>query len=122
MMKEYKIDFDEREFLILVGNNASENWELIDNSDSFDLWFHIDKKPSCHVVIREKLKKELNKVDKNDKYFGYPIQIIIKAAQYCKMYSKYNTKLKIVYTTISNVRKTKEVGSVKIKNEKYIVI
>ena len=93
--------------------------KLIDESDPFDLWLHVENYPSGHVVIREKLlgKNELEVPD-------YPNQIIAIGADYCKSQSKYAhyPKLKIVYTQIANLKKGKDVGSVFISKEKFIYV
>jgi hypothetical protein len=31
--------------LYKIGTNAQENWDLIDESDENDLWFHVDGLP-----------------------------------------------------------------------------
>ncbi len=121
-MKKFTEKIGSQTFDIFVGTNAKENWELIDNSDSFDLWFHVEDLPSGHVVVRERFDKQ-DKQDIIDKP-TYPNQIISLAANYCKNQSKYKnqTKLKIVYTEISNIKKGRDIGSVFITKEKFIYI
>lgn len=121
-MKEYSASFDNRNFIIQVGQNAKENWELIDEADTFDLWFHVDDKPSGHVVIREILNNK-NKFDIKNDFFGYPYELILMGAEHCKSQSKQkNTKTSIVYTTIDNVKRGKDIGSVIIKSSKRIIL
>jgi len=110
MYKE-QINSDNNDYEITVGRNSKENWNQIDISDENDLWFHINDKPSCHVFI----KKPINIKD-------YPRDVIIRAAQLCKEYSKYknDNKVKIIYTTINNIKKAKELGSVYILNYKKL--
>jgi predicted ribosome quality control (RQC) complex YloA/Tae2 family protein len=119
-MKQEKITVDERNFIISIGRNAKENWDLIDKADDFDLWFHIEDMPSAHVVVQEILNKEV-KYESN-KYFGYPKEIIIKCCLYCKIQTKVSKKTSIIYTSISNISKGKEVGSVITKNTQSIKI
>lgn len=121
-MKLYTYDIGSQTFEIYVGTNAKENWKLIDNSDPFDLWFHLDEFPSGHVIIKEKLDK--NKVNGIESELIYPNQIISLAANHCKSQSKYKdrTKLKIVYTQIAKLKKGKEIGSVIISDPKYLFI
>ncbi len=118
-MKKFTETIGDQIFDIYVGTNAKENWKLIDESDPFDLWFHVDEYPSGHVIIKEQIKgkQELE-------FPSYPNQIISIAANYCKTQSKYSTytKLKIVYTEIANLKKGKEVGSVLVSKPKYICI
>lgn len=110
---------------ILIGKNAKENWNLIDNADDFDLWLHIDNMPSCHVIVKERLQKNNNNLDNknvNDNY-GYPVSVIKIAGRLCKLHTTNSTKnVNIVYTTINNVSKGKHIGSVNITCEEYIMI
>ena len=105
-------------YTIRVGQNAKENWNLIDNSEPFDLWFHLDNHPSSHVIISQDLNYGLN----HDIF--YPNQIISLAADYCKSYSKKKlaSKVKVVYTKVENLTKGKDVGSVFVSEEKYIIV
>lgn len=127
-MKTYPITStinQSRQFIIWVGQNSKENWDLIEDSDDFDLWFHIDNKPSGHVVIKEILSKENKNIDIQDKikYFGYPSDIVLYACNLCKSQSKYkNEKVNVVYTLIKNVEKARDVGSVIIKNTQKITL
>lgn len=121
-MKTISFNIENREFIIQIGTNALENWNLIDKSNYNDLWFHVEGHPSGHVVVKE-IIKDTNFQYKKDKLFGYPYSIIIECAKLCKNQSKLkNYPCKIVYTRIENVTKGKEIGSVFTKNEKYISI
>ena len=121
-MKEYPVIIDNRNFIIRVGQNAKENWNLIDCADDFDLWFHLDDYPSGHVIIKEILNKKVVSTLKDD-FFGYPRELIHIGSQYCKTQSKFsNSKVTVVYTTINNVKKGKDIGSVFIKKSKYIIL
>jgi predicted ribosome quality control (RQC) complex YloA/Tae2 family protein len=105
-----------------VGQNAKENWQLIEIAEPFDLWFHLDDKSSGHVIIKEIFNGNKN-MCRDSKYFGYPYEIIIKGAEYCKSQSKYKmSKVTIVYTTIENIKKGKDVGSVIIRKYSQFVI
>jgi len=121
-MKEYPVTIDNRNFVIQVGQNAKENWQLIDEADEFDLWFHLDDKPSGHVIIKEILNAK-NKFDIKNDFFGYPYKLVVMGSEHCKSQSKHKTsKVTVVYTTIGNVKKGKDVGSVIIKNSKRIIL
>jgi predicted ribosome quality control (RQC) complex YloA/Tae2 family protein len=109
---------DNREFQIFIGTNARENWKLIDSSDKNDLWFHVEDYPSGHVIIKEKFNNNIK-----EKSIIYPSCLIIEGAKQCKYQSKLkDKKCKVVYTTINNVKKGREIGSVFVKNENYIVV
>lgn len=109
----YKEEFksDDLMYKIIVGRNSKENWGLIDISEKQDLWFHVEDKPSCHVFIVKPFNCDL-----------IPKDVIIKAAQLCKFYSKYKNdkKVKIIYTEIRNIKKGKDCGSVSIINLKKL--
>ena len=109
-----------RIFNILIGKTCKENIEIIKKSDYFDLWFHVDKEKSCHVVVQEVLNKNIqNNI--------YPPEIIEKAAILCKQNSKFINKKNtiICYTNIENIIIGKILGEVYFENEtniKYIYI
>ena len=101
----------------VIGQNAAENFQIIDDSQSNDLWFHVADFPSCHVVA--KINDIMASINRKD------IKYIIKqGAVLCKQYSKYNSvkNLDINYTEISNVQKTTVIGSVITSNTKNVTI
>ena len=107
--------YDNKIYYIKIGKNSSDNWNIIDNSDKNDIWFHLDKFPSPHVIL-----KFTDNINEN---------VLIECANYCKKYSKYKnfpTKyLKVVYTNIENIKKGENIGSVIYKNtnkNNYITI
>ena len=85
-----------------LGRNAKENFALIDDAQDADpdyWWFHLEGHPSGHCVIY------------NAEITG---EMITFAADLVKQYSKLKDtkKVKIVYTQIKNVKKTKTIGQV----------
>ena len=100
-------------YKILIGENSKENWLIIDKSDSFDLWFHIDDSSSCHVIAQEDLRS-LEKIDVN--------MLINECAKLCRENTPKlrGKKVIVIYTTVSNIRKCKEIGSVEILEEKDV--
>jgi predicted ribosome quality control (RQC) complex YloA/Tae2 family protein len=86
------------EIIYTKGDNAKENFEIIDSSKSNDIWFHIEGLPCAHIIAT--IPDCLNKVSIKE--------VIKKGAILCKQQSKYNNneKLMITYTNISNVVKT----------------
>ena len=107
-MYEYRI-FDTQcdcEVLIRVGQNAKENWLLIDDADQNDLWFHVEDQPSPHVIIEIPAKCTITNATL--KYAG----------SLCKQHSKYVNlnKVSIIYTEVKNLVKGKAAGSVTLKN------
>lgn len=112
-MKTFTYETDNHVFTILIGQNAQDNWDLIDKSEPEDIWIHLADYASCHVIIKSENQKITNNV-------------IRYAGRLCLE----NTKVKnlkyfhmnIIYTTIKNVKKDKTVGSVLTKNEKTLRI
>lgn len=117
-MKEETI-FDnksDKELNYYIGQNAKENWDIIDKSNQNDIWFHLSKFPSSHVILSIPKKVKLKDISKFT---------LIHCANKCKQYSKLknsNQKIKVIYTEIKNIKKGKEIGSVFTKKEKYITI
>lgn len=98
----------------VIGKNAKENFDIIDDAEDHHIWFHIHNAPSCHVIA--KLDEELNKKD-----FKY---VVKQGAVLCKQHSKFNNQknVEIVYTIIKNVHKTDVPGSVQLDSQKTVVI
>jgi predicted ribosome quality control (RQC) complex YloA/Tae2 family protein len=117
-MKTHSVYIDKIKSSItfLVGGCAEENVQLIDLSHPYDLWFHINGRPSCHVVTQ--LQEEPTWTRKERGY------VVRQGALLCKQMSKYKTdkNVPIVFTTIENVEKTDIVGSVVTKNCGHITV
>jgi len=96
-----------------IGENAQDNWNIIDQSKQNYLWFHLDKLPSAHVILCSSYA-ELKQKYKNGELKSSPKNYINQAANYCKENSKYYT---VIYTEIKNVSKGDTVGSVQIKGK-----
>ena len=100
-----------------IGKNAKQNFDLIDDSCPDDLWFHVEERPSCHVVAMMPLdakgwtKKQMRSV-------------VVEGAVICKKHSKYKSEsdVSIVYTLVCHVKKTSVIGSVWVESEKRISI
>jgi predicted ribosome quality control (RQC) complex YloA/Tae2 family protein len=91
---------------ILIGENAKENWEMIDMS-SDEIWLHLESFPSCHVIIKEESPS---------------LETIKYAACECKKNTKYKRlrDVKVCYTKSSNLELGSEVGSVKYKSKRQV--
>lgn len=87
------------EKIFRLGKNAKENFELIDDADPNDWWFHLADEPSGHCIVDAEV------IDKS---------MIIYAANLVKDNSKLknNKKVKVVFTQIKNIKKTKTLGTV----------
>ena len=101
-MKEYIED----DIVIKVGDNAAENWKLLNTNPNF-IWLHLDSFPSCHVIIES---------DNPTK------DVILVAANLCKSHTKYKNlkNLKVCITNCGNLKKGINMGSVIFKSKKKV--
>jgi len=99
-----------------VGNNAADNFIIVDNAHPYDIWFHIHNHSSCHVIAC--MPEDTNLTKKQLMY------IIKQGAIICKQHSKYKsqTNVEIIYTSIKNVTMTRTIGTVTTENTKTIKI
>ncbi len=98
-----------------IGKNAQDNFDIIDIANENDLWFHLDDYTSCHVIgIINDLK--LNNKDER--------LIVKQGALICKKYSKYKSdkNVNVMYTTVNNIRKTDQIGTVIVLKSKIISV
>lgn len=100
----------------VVGGNAQENHDIIDDASPDDLWFHVSGHPSCHVI--SKVPADVV-VDKNG-----ILKIAKQGAVVCKELSglKKQKDVTIDWTRIKYVTKLEKLGSVTITNQKQFVI
>lgn len=92
-----------KELTIWVGENAQDNWDILSKAHPYDFWFHLEDKPSCHVILCLPDKK--TKINK---------QSIIHCAALCKEHSKFKDqkKISVIYTEKKHVTKGEDIGSV----------
>jgi len=102
-MKVYVLINDQKT-VFRLGQNASENHQLVDESCLNDWWFHLSDFGSGHCIVE---KLELTNED------------IIYASNLIKENSKYKyiKKLSFCYTQVKNIKKTKNPGEVIILNK-----
>jgi predicted ribosome quality control (RQC) complex YloA/Tae2 family protein len=105
--------FNNVEYSIIIGENKYENFKIIDESISTDIWFHVDGEPSCHVILKNSLK--LREI---------PKQVIKRCAYLCKINSKAKTQKKttIIYTLMENVTQTNIIGQVITREHKTTTV
>ena len=97
-----------------IGTNAKDNFDIIDNASPSDMWFHVEGKPSGHIIAS--IPEDTNKKE---------LQAIVKqGALLCKQVSKYASEknLTIVYTQVKDLTKTNIAGSVLLAHQKTITI
>ena len=112
-MKSIQFEHKGKQYLIRIGTNKQENWDLLDESSQSDIWFHVDGASSSYVILQtlETIK-------------DIPREVIKRCACLCKTHSssKAVAKCPIIYTTVKNVEKTKIVGQVQTTNCKSMII
>jgi predicted ribosome quality control (RQC) complex YloA/Tae2 family protein len=110
-MKTETFIYDNNEYIIQIGKNKNENWELIDNASNTDVWFHIEGQASCHVVLKNE-----------DLIKNIPRQVIKRCAYLCKINSAAKTmsKCNVNYAPILSVIKTDIVGQVNVQSCKTV--
>lgn len=116
--------FQDCEYIIKIGQNQDENWDLISSSKQEDIWFHLgDDMASPHVIL-EMPKQDKNKSTKVGEKNKIHPAIIFKCSVLCKENSKFkNQKLvSVIYTEIKNVTKAERVGSVYTKKTKQLKV
>lgn len=111
---DYKID---KEMIYWIGENAQDNWDIVDKSDKNDIWFHLADHPSAHVILKMN-DLILKKISKGTLKY---------CAIQCKKHSKFSNisskqKMRVVYTEIRNVSKGDKPGAVHTKKENYLSV
>lgn len=95
------------DYVCKLGENAKENWELLDNSSENNIFLHLSSFPSGYVII-----------DAN-----HPtIDMIYIAALLCKNNTKYRNilNIKVDYCRCSNVIKGDIMGDVIFKSKRQV--
>ena len=91
-----------------IGQNAEDNDAVIDSALPNDIWFHVDNKPSCHIVAS--VPDNMDRT--NIKY------IISQGVVLCKKLSyPSEKKLPILFTRVKNIQKTNIAGRVFIPED-----
>jgi hypothetical protein len=96
-----------------IGNNAEENWKILDEANDNHLFFHLKSFSSCYVILE--IEEEIEDIFKLNK-------IIEETALQCKLNTKYkNLKyIKVDYCPVYNVIKGEKVGEVYYKSNKKV--
>jgi len=95
------------DYTLTRGENAQENWDMIDIAGPGWVWFHLNSFSSSHVIIKS---------DSPEDY------AITAASEWCKDSSKYKRvpNIKICYTKISNLQRGAKPGSVTFRSKKKV--
>jgi predicted ribosome quality control (RQC) complex YloA/Tae2 family protein len=107
---------------VYYGRNAKENWELIDNCEENDIWFHIDDYPSSHVIL-----EVCDDTDISSDLYEYCCKLCVECTPKMKrknvsrvLHVSHVSHVKVIYTNCGNIRKGKVVGEVYIENVKLL--
>ena len=102
-------EFTNNTTIYWLGKNATDNWNLIKESNKNWIWIHLDKFPSGHVIIC----KDSNIVTNDE---------IIYGCELCISNSKYKLQknLGVIYCKINNLLLGEEVGSVYFNSKRKI--
>ena len=92
----------------IIGQNAEENWKILDDTKPNNLLFHLTSFPSCYVILESE----------NDP----SIDIIKNAAALCKQNTKYKNIpiLKVDYTKCENILKGDKIGEIFFKSNRKV--
>ena len=116
-MKITEIYFDKIKTTITfyIGKNAQDNFDIIDNANPNDLWFHLADYSSCHVIASMPEDDDEIEIDKKTLK-----QIIQTASLLCRKNTQKIENIqnvRVVYTKIENVEKTEKKGCVQFKDD-----
>ena len=91
-----KIDYTFPNNPIKIGESAVDNDGIIVSAEQNDIWFHINKLPSPHIIIS------------NSEEFPINLEMIKYCANLVKLNSKFKRvpNIKVIYTRVKNIRKT----------------
>jgi len=91
-----------------LGKDKKENWKILTEAKSSDLFFHLSSFPSCYLILE---------CDETSP----PINVLNIASFICKVNTKYRNvqNIKVDCTFCGNVRKTENEGEIEyISNRK----
>lgn len=107
-MKMDILDIYDKEYVILIGQNAKDNEDIIKMSNQNDLWFHFENISGPHIILQNRgdiiPKRYLNHV----------------ALKLFENKPKAPRNQNIIYTEVKNVKLTNTLGTVITKNTKVL--
>ena len=97
---------------IIVGKNAKDNWNILEDACEDDIWFHVKDESSAYVIIINDFKNEITQ------------NHMVKAALLCKEHSKLKNKNKVAinWLPVKDVKKGKVVREAKKKKKPNTLI
>jgi hypothetical protein len=114
-------EFLYKNVIFYCGQNANENWDLLDKSNNENkeyIWFHLNSFASPYVIMFSTINELKNQYSEDE-----VLEILTHGAEICKENSKYKflNDLKIVYTSLKKIKKGNKVGEVIISGKKNII-
>ena len=102
-----------------VGLCASTNWEILENSNSNDIWVHLADFPSCYVICKWNDNITFPTKAKKKKYIQ---QRVKEAGHICCVKSENKipdnlNKIDIVYLKCKYVKKGQKVGQAELTKD-----
>ena len=93
-------EFLYKNVIFYCGQNANENWDLLDKSNNENIeyiWFHLNSFASPYVIMFSTINELKNQYSEDE-----VLEILTHGAEICKENSKYKflNDLKIVYTSL----------------------
>jgi predicted ribosome quality control (RQC) complex YloA/Tae2 family protein len=109
-MKSTQFEINSNTYNIMIGENKQDNWDIIDSSQPYWIWFHVESGPSSHVILQ---------IDENTSIKDIPRQVIKRCACLCKTHSSSKSlkNIYIQYINIKDIEKTTVVGQVNLLKE-----
>ena len=101
----------------VIGQDAHENTEILQNADENDYWFHAELSSSCHVIAN--VPASVKTVKK------WKTHIIKKGALLCKQNTnsiKTKQNVSIMYSKVKNVVECEKPGQVIVAESNNIII
>tara|TARA_B100001758_G_C18345126_1_gene576574 strand:+ start:345 stop:686 length:342 start_codon:yes stop_codon:yes gene_type:complete len=100
----------------ILGQNAQENWDILDEAkkeNEYYIWFHLNNFPSGYVIMYSTLSDISNNVN----------EYLLFGSNLCKNNTKYRNidNIKICYTYLYKLNKTKNIGEIIVKGKKKII-
>lgn len=104
-MIETTIVYKNQTYNVIIGQNAQDNWNIIDNALPQDVWFHLQDFSSPHVILKNHEFLRITLI---------PKWLLIECGIVCKKRSshKKDKNIDIIYTFVKNIKKGVDVGSV----------
>jgi len=88
-----------------IGQDAKDNFDILDKAVPDDWWFHLYHEPSCHVIAHLP-----GKLDRHDLRY-----VKTRGSMLCRQYSSLNKSQIVMCARVEDVTKSERVGQVHVK-------